>query len=119
GGGIGGAAKNRGVEGTFVKGAIKKALGGKNDSDRSWMRKVGPYGGHDYLFHVRLRSPADSPECKPQPPPPPGDGCGNELDWWFTDAVLHPTPSLVPEKPRPALTMAKLPPACRHVLAAP
>jgi len=113
------AAHNPEVERIFVNAAIKKALCRENDSDRSWMSKVRPYWGHDYHFHVRLRCPADSPECKPQPPPPPGDGCGNELDWWFTDAVLHPTPSLVPEKPRPALTMAKLPPACRHVLAAP
>jgi len=33
--------------------------------------------------------------------------------------VLHPKPSPVPEKPKPPLTMANLPSACRGVLAAP
>jgi penicillin-insensitive murein endopeptidase len=113
------AAHDPQVERIFVNAAIKKALCRDSGADRTWMNKVRPYWGHDYHFHVRLYCPADSPECKPQPPPPPGDGCGKDLDWWFTDAVLHPKPPPVPEKPRPPLTMANLPPACRHVLAAP
>ena len=112
------AARDPQVERIFVNAAIKKALCRDSDPERDWMNKVRPYWGHDYHFHVRLRCPADSPECKPQPPPPPGDDCGKELDWWFTDAVLHPKPSPVPATPKP-LTMAKLPPACRAVLAAP
>jgi len=113
------AAHDPQVERVFVNAAIKKALCRDGGADRAWMNKVRPYWGHDYHFHVRLRCPADSPACKPQPPPPPGDGCGKDLDWWFTDAVLHPKPPPVPEKPRPPLTMANLPPACRGVLAAP
>jgi penicillin-insensitive murein endopeptidase len=113
------AAHDPQVERIFVNAAIKKALCRDSGADRAWMNKVRPYWGHDYHFHVRLYCPADSPECKPQPPPPPGDGCGKDLDWWFTDAVLHPKPPPVPEKPRPPLTMANLPPACRHVLTAP
>ncbi len=113
------AARDPHVERIFVNAAIKKALCRDSDPDRGWMNKVRPYWGHDYHFHVRLRCPADSPECKPQPPPPPGDGCGKELDWWFTDAVLHPKPSPIPKRPKPPLTMAKLPPACHGVLAAP
>jgi penicillin-insensitive murein endopeptidase len=113
------AARDPHVERIFVNAAIKKALCRDTDPDRDWMSKVRPYWGHDYHFHVRLRCPPDSPDCKPQAPPPPGDGCGKELDWWFTDAVLHPKPPPVPEKPRPQLTMANLPPACRTVLAAP
>jgi penicillin-insensitive murein endopeptidase len=70
-------------------------------------------------FHVRLRCPGDSPECKPQPPAGGGDGCGKELNSWFTETVLHPKPSSVPEKPRPGKPMSSLPPACRQVLAAP
>jgi penicillin-insensitive murein endopeptidase len=112
------AARDPHVERIFVNAAIKKALCRDSDPDREWMSKVRPYWGHDYHFHVRLRCPGDSPECKPQPPPPPGDGCGKDLDWWFTDRVLHPKPSPV-QRPRPPLTMAKLPPACRAVLAAP
>jgi penicillin-insensitive murein endopeptidase len=112
------AARDPRVERIFVNAAIKKALCRDSDPDREWMSKVRPYWGHDYHFHVRLYCPADSPECKPQPPPPPGEGCGKDLDWWFTDRVLHPKPSPV-QRPRPPLTMAKLPPACRAVLAAP
>jgi penicillin-insensitive murein endopeptidase len=80
---------------------------------------VRPYWEHDYHFHVRLKCPDDSPTCKHQDPVPAGDGCGKDLDWWFTDAVLHPKPSTEPEKPRPYTKMADLPPYCRQVLDAP
>jgi penicillin-insensitive murein DD-endopeptidase len=113
------AARDPHVERIFVNAAIKKALCRDADPDREWMTKVRPYWGHDYHFHVRLHCPPDSPACRPQAPPPPGDGCGKDLDWWFTDEVLHPKPPPVPEKPRPPVTMANLPAACRAVLAAP
>jgi penicillin-insensitive murein DD-endopeptidase len=111
------AALDPRVERIFVNAAIKKALCREPSSDRAWMSKVRPWWGHDYHFHVRLRCPADSTQCKAQPPPPPGDGCGKDLDWWFSNAVLHPKPSA--EKPAAPLTMAKLPQACRAILAAP
>jgi len=117
------AAHDSQVERIFVNAAIKKALCRDTDPDRDWMSKVRPYWGHDYHFHVRLRCPADDHECKPQAPPPPGDGCGKDLNWWFTDAVLHPKPEPepepAPEHKKTGLTMARLPPACRGVLAAP
>jgi penicillin-insensitive murein endopeptidase len=116
------AALDPRVERIFVNAAIKKALCRDPSPDRAWMSKVRPYWGHDYHFHVRLYCPPDSASCKPQAPPPPGDGCGKELNWWFSDAVLHPKPSPPPEKPekpKPGITMAGLPPACREVLAAP
>ncbi|MDU1666643.1 MAG: penicillin-insensitive murein endopeptidase, partial [Bradyrhizobium sp.] len=47
-----------------------------------------------------------------------GDGC-NELDYWFSDAVLHPPPPKEPPKPPQPITMAQLPPSCRAVLHAP
>jgi penicillin-insensitive murein DD-endopeptidase len=111
------AAEDPEVERIFVNAAIKKELCREAGGNRSWLEKVRPWWGHDYHFHVRIYCPADSPDCKPQPPPPPGDGCGKDLDYWFTEAVLHPPPA--PEKPKPALTMAGLPPACREVLRAP
>jgi penicillin-insensitive murein endopeptidase len=113
------AALDPQVERIFVNAAIKKALCRDAKGGRSWLSKVRPYWGHDYHFHVRLYCPSDSPTCKPQSPPPAGDGCGKDLDWWFTDAVLHPKPSLQPETPRPPKTMASLPAACRAVLNAP
>ena len=51
-------------------------------------RKVRPWSGHDYHFHVRIFCPPDNPQCKPQPQPEPGDGCGHELDYWFSNASL-------------------------------
>jgi len=112
------AAKEPEVERIFVNAAIKKALCREATGDRGWLHKVRPFWGHDYHFHIRLRCPGDEPDCRPQEPPPVGDGCGHDLDWWFTDAVLNPKPSAAPARPRP-LTMADLPAACRQVLVAP
>jgi penicillin-insensitive murein endopeptidase len=75
--------------------------------------------GHNYHFHIRIACPDGEANCRPQDPTPPGDGCGAALDWWFRDAVLNPPPPKEPPKPRPPLTMADLPPACREVLLAP
>ncbi|HML09169.1 MAG TPA: penicillin-insensitive murein endopeptidase [Xanthobacteraceae bacterium] len=113
------AARDAEVERIFVNAAIKKALCREAGPDRDWLAKVRPWWGHDYHFHVRIYCPVDSPQCKPQPPPEPGDGCGHELDYWFSDAVLHPAPPTEPAKPKPSLTMANLPAACRQVLIAP
>jgi len=113
------AAQDPDVERIFVNAAIKKALCREAGSDRDWLQKVRPYWGHDYHFHIRISCPPGNADCKPQDPVPAGDGCGKDLDWWFQDSVLHPQPSLIPPKPKPPLTMADLPPACRHVLAAP
>jgi penicillin-insensitive murein endopeptidase len=113
------AAKMPEVERIFVNAAIKKALCRDNGEDRAWHRKVRPYWGHDYHFHIRIHCPSDSAGCTPQPPVPPGDGCGHDLDWWFQESVLRPPPPKTPPKPRPALTMTALPPACRAVLQAP
>jgi penicillin-insensitive murein endopeptidase len=113
------AAKDPVVERIFVNAAIKKAVCREAGDDRSWLHKVRPYYGHDYHFHVRIKCPAESSDCRPQDPVPEGEGCGKDLDHWFTDAILHPKPSAIPSKPKPPLTMADLPPACRQVLLAP
>ena len=70
----------------FVHPAIKKALCDWASGDRTWLRKVRPWYGHHYHFHVRLRCPPDSAGCKDQAAPPPGDGCDKSLDWWLSDA---------------------------------
>jgi penicillin-insensitive murein endopeptidase len=113
------AAHDPNVARIFVNAAIKKALCREAGSDRAWLGKVQPWWGHDYHFHVRLRCPPDDHDCTPQPPPAGGEGCGKELDHWFTDAVLRPKPSPKPPKPKPPLKMADLPAACRQVLLAP
>jgi penicillin-insensitive murein endopeptidase len=113
------AAREPEVERIFVNAAIKKALCREAGNDRAWLPKVRPMWGHNYHFHIRMRCPAGSPDCKPQEPPGNGDGCGAELDWWFRDAILNPPPPKEPPKPRPPIRMADLPPACRQVLMAP
>jgi len=112
------AATESEVERIFVNAAIKKALCREAGQDRGWLWKVRPMWGHDYHFHIRMRCPADSPNCKPQPPPAHEEACGAELDWWFRDSVLHPKPPAVPPRPTP-LHLSDLPAACRQVLQAP
>ena len=107
------------VERIFVNAAIKKALCRIAGADRTWLSKVRPWWEHDYHFHVRISCPPSSPTCISQESPPPGDGCGKELEDWFTDAVLHPKPPQVPQKPEPPPTLTDLPPACIAVLNAP
>jgi penicillin-insensitive murein endopeptidase len=113
------AAEDPQVERVFVNAAIKKALCREAGKDRAFLHKVRPWWGHDYHFHVRIVCQAGSPECKGQEPPGETEGCGHDLDYWFKDSVLHPEPPKEPPKPKPPITMADLPAACRQVLLAP
>ena len=113
------AAEDSAVERIFVNAAIKKALCRDAGSDRSWLHKVRAWWGHDYHFHVRIKCPGDSTACEGQPPAPETEGCGHDLDYWFSDAILHPPPPKEPPKPKPPLTLANLPATCRQVLLAP
>lgn len=106
------AAREPEVARVFVNAAIKKALCRDAGEDRSWLRKIRPAAGHTYHFHIRLACPAGESGCKDQAPPPPGDGCGKDLDYWFSAAVLHP-------KPGPAarpLSVSDMPKECRELV---
>ena len=92
----------------FVNAGIKKALCREASGDRSWLTKVRPMFGHNYHFHIRLWCPTGDEGCGNQEPPAPGDGCGAELDWWFTPEARRQKPP-VPAKP---LRLLDLPPAC-------
>jgi penicillin-insensitive murein endopeptidase len=111
------AAMDPAVARIFVNAAIKAALCAAEPAaaDRDWLRKVRPWWGHDSHFHVRLSCPAGAVECEDQDPIPAGDGCGEELAWWFSDEALNPAPSVAP--PRVELTMDDLPRSCASVLA--
>ena len=98
----------------FVNAAIKKALCREAGSDRGWLSKIRPMYGHNYHFHIRLACPRGEEGCANQDPPPAGDGCGAELDRWFTDEMMNPKPG----PRRPPMTMAELPAECRRVLVA-
>ena len=112
------AALEPSVQRIFVNAAIKKALCRDARGDRSWLTKVRPWWGHDYHFHIRMVCPPGNPDCHGQTAQEGGDGCG-DLNYWFSDAVLHPPPPKEPSKPPQPITMAQLPPACRAVLHAP
>src|SRR5664279_970251 len=115
------AAQQPEVERVLVNAAIKKELCRVEDKKHDgWMAKVRPWFGHDDHIHVRLKCPADSPNCRAQPPVPVGDGCGaKELDFWFKDSILHPKPGPPPKVPPKPITLADLPPACKNVIDAP
>jgi penicillin-insensitive murein DD-endopeptidase len=108
-------ARESAVERIFVNAAIKRELCREAGPDRGWLSKIRSWWGHNYHFHVRLSCPGDDPQCRSQAPPPPGDGCGKELDWWFTEEALHPPPS-PPPKP---LRVADLPRTCAALVDAP
>lgn len=104
------AAENRRVDRIFVNPAIKQGLCQSERGDRSWLRKLRPWWGHDAHFHIRLKCPAGNPACKQQAALPPGDGCGKDLAWWFSDEARSPKKSGKP-KPRPPM-----PAACQALL---
>jgi penicillin-insensitive murein endopeptidase len=107
------------VERVLVNAVIKKAVcRAERKNGGNWLSKVRPWYGHDDHIHVRLRCPADSPNCRKQPEVPASDGCDDkDLAFWFSDKVLGPKkPVFRPAKP---MTMADLPPSCQNVLNAP
>ncbi|WP_244480675.1 penicillin-insensitive murein endopeptidase [Mesorhizobium sp. Root157] len=107
------------VERILVNPGIKKKLCDTVTGDRSWLRKVRPFWGHDYHFHVRIGCQPGSPDCKRQAATPAGDGCDKSLAWWFTEEPWRPNQNPDAPKARDVMTMASLPKACRAVLSAP
>ncbi|MEM5581269.1 penicillin-insensitive murein endopeptidase [Roseibium sp. AS2] len=118
------AASDKRVARIFVNPTIKKALCDfETGRDRTWLRKVRPWWGHHYHFHVRLACPPGSAGCKNQNPPPPGDGCGQHLSYWLSDEPWVPkNPPKKGEKPKVVkkrpMALAALPRDCRSVLTA-
>lgn len=116
------AASYREVERVLVHPAIKKALCDAAGSDREWLKKVRPYWGHHYHFHVRISCPPGSPTCAGQAPPPPDDGCGKELDDWFALLARPVKPEPLPDPTAPStapprsIRVDQLPGECRQVL---
>jgi penicillin-insensitive murein endopeptidase len=112
------AASYREVERIFVHPAIKQVLCDQAGRDRAWLRKVRPWWGHYYHFHVRIDCPQRNAGCRAQPPVPTDDGCGSELDAWFArllQAERQPN-NAKPSATDHALTLGDLPIECRTVL---
>jgi len=95
------AAQRPDVDRIFVNFAIKNALCKSVEGDRSWLGKVRPWWGHDAHFHIRLKCPAGSPECKQQPATPKGDGCGYEVASWMKKPKIILKKSDKPAPPPP------------------
>ncbi|TIS86550.1 penicillin-insensitive murein endopeptidase [Mesorhizobium sp.] len=107
------------IERILVNPGIKKKLCDTVTGDRSWLRKMRPFWGHDYHFHMRIGCQPGSPDCKPQADTTPGDGCDKSLAWWFTEEPWRPNKNPDAPKARDLMTMANLPRQCQFVLDAP
>ncbi|WP_193161711.1 penicillin-insensitive murein endopeptidase [Microbulbifer hainanensis] len=106
------------VERIFVHPSIKRKLCDISGSDNNWLRKVRPWWGHSYHFHVRLACPDGDRNCKPQHPVTQA-ACGADLNWWFSDeflALLHGT---APKSKKPKREPPPMPAQCNKVLSAP
>ena len=101
------------VERILVNPGIKKKLCDTVTGDRSWLRKIRPFWGHDYHFHIRIGCQPGSPNCKGQEATPDDDGCGKPLAWWFTEEPWRPNKNPDAPKARDLMTMANLPKQCQ------
>ncbi len=115
------AASDPRVARIFIFPGAKVQMCQNESGDRSWLRKVRPWYGHHYHFHVRLACPAGAAGCIDQTPPPAGDGCADAQDW--VNNILNPPPPRPrdPDAPAPTpkreLTLNDLPGQCSGVLA--
>ncbi|WP_425097595.1 penicillin-insensitive murein endopeptidase [Tropicibacter sp. S64] len=111
------AASDPRVARIFVFPGAKVKMCNDEKGDRSYLRKIRPWYGHHYHFHVRLNCPKGASYCTDQSPPPAGDGCADAEQW--VRNILNPPPpdpNAPPPKPKRELTMADLPNQCAAVL---
>ncbi|MEL6619449.1 MAG: penicillin-insensitive murein endopeptidase [Pseudomonadota bacterium] len=112
------AAKDKRTARIFVFPGAKVQMCKDARGNRDWLRKVRPWWGHHYHFHVRLACPRGARGCVNQDPPPRGDGCADAQQW--VNNILNPPPpdpNAKPAKPRRELRVADLPQQCKSVLA--
>jgi len=111
------AASDPRVARIFIFAGAKVRMCRDAKGDRAWLRKIRPWWGHHYHFHVRLNCPEGVRGCEDQDPVPPGDGC-DEAEAWV-DRILNPPPP-DPDAPKPEprreLVLADLPRQCLDVL---
>lgn len=114
------AAKDPRVARIFVFPGAKVRMCKDEKGDRAWLRKIRPWWGHHYHFHVRLNCPPGARGCVNQAPPPAGDGC-KDAEKWVQDILNPPPPdpNAPPPKKRRELQMVDLPGQCVTVLQAP
>ena len=112
------AAKDRRVARIFVFPGAKVQMCKDEKGDRAWLRKIRPWWGHHYHFHVRLKCPRGARGCVDQAAPPRGDGCADAQKW--VNDILNPPPPNPNAKPpvkRREYVVSDLPAQCSGVLA--
>jgi penicillin-insensitive murein endopeptidase len=114
------AAKDKRTERVFVFPGAKVKMCADEKGNKAWLRKVRPWYGHHYHFHIRLACPKGARGCKSQNPPPAGNGCADAQKW--VDDILNPpapkprNPNAPKPKPRREYKVADLPQQCTNVL---
>ncbi|WP_137701297.1 penicillin-insensitive murein endopeptidase [Marimonas lutisalis] len=110
------AASDRRTARIFVFPGAKAQMCKDEKGNRAWLRKVRPWWGHHYHFHVRLNCPRGMRGCENQAAPPPGDGCKEAQEW--VNNILNPPPPDPNYKPkkRREYVLADLPRQCAGVL---
>ena len=114
------AAQDKRTARIFVFPGAKVTMCNAEKGNRKWLRKIRPWYGHHYHFHVRLACPRGARGCVDQNPPPAGDGCADAQKW--VNDILNPPkakprdPNAPKPKPRRELVLADLPQQCAQVL---
>ncbi|MDF1706696.1 MAG: penicillin-insensitive murein endopeptidase [Paracoccaceae bacterium] len=114
------AASDPRVARIFVFPGAKVQMCKDEGGDRAYLRKIRPWYGHHYHFHVRLNCPRGARGCLDQDTPPPGHGCAEAQEW--VNNILNPPPAKPRDpnapapRPRRDLTLADLPEQCAAVL---
>ncbi|NSX53212.1 penicillin-insensitive murein endopeptidase [Parasulfitobacter algicola] len=111
------AASDKRVARIFVFPGAKVQMCNDARGNRDWLRKIRPWYGHHYHFHVRLNCPRGARGCVEQSPMPAGDGCADARQW--VKNILNPPkpdPNAPPPRKRRELVLSDLPQQCRSVL---
>ena len=114
------AARDRRTARIFVFPGAKVWMCNNETGNRAYLRKIRPWWGHHYHFHVRLKCPRGARGCKDQAAPPRGDGCAEAQEW--VNNILNPPPpkprdpNAPAPKPRREYVLADRPRQCASVL---
>ena len=110
-------SKDDNVARIFIFPGAKVKMCRDEKGNRDWLRKVRPWWGHIYHFHVRINCPEGAEGCRSQFPPPSGDGCLEAEEW--VKKIFNPPPlkRLRPKvQPRAEILLSDLPKACSEIL---
>ena len=114
------AAKDKRTARIFIFPGAKVQMCNDETGNRKYLRKIRPWYGHHYHFHVRLACLRGARGCVDQNPPPKGDGCAEAQQW--VNNILNPPPpqprdpNAPAPKPRREYLLSDLPQQCGPVL---